>query len=358
MDNEEDLFEKVRLVREILKNNKNVVFTEKYRKVAEKVKNGRDEYNLSWFAIPASRSAYLRKAALKAAAVDFLRDRLREYDSLSRAGDREGSEKAILRASKTMEVADKYGFFDSGRPGQGRGRWSEYWSEHAAERPAALRAARKKGRCVSKRRGLGKLPADWRESLSQAMGYPVVLDILSLSGCRPAEIPKLSVAMEDGSLVILISGAKVKNSGHHCGAATGQAVRTLRIPIASPAAGRLASLLDTSGTISIPDRRTLRNLRESIARASQKLFSQRLSYYSFRHQLASDMKRSGMEVAEIAAFLGHASTKTQSVYGRAGSGRSPGGAMPRATASSPVRTPRRSPPSLEGPMAPSSSGPG
>lgn len=335
-------FEAVRTIRQVLKDNPNVRMTPRYEIEKDRLKRRFEGEDLwKWYTRTASRTAYLHKAVMKASTADLLRRILKERDEDIRAG-RSDSDDKLAQALKLLERAEIHGVFDAHPRGGGPGRWSQYWKEHVEDRPKALRESSKTGRAISKRRGLGKLPEDWREQIAESMDHDPRLDILGITGCRPVELAGVKMRIEDRKLVIEIPGAKVKEN-HSCGKPTGQEMRVLTIdPASSPGSSRIFTHVREGTPLPDVSAKALHSLRQRLARKSRELFPgvPQVSFYSYRHQLISDLKASGGEEAEIASVAGHQSARTQQNYGRAGSGKGRAGIL-HARASSPVRGSRR-----------------
>lgn len=327
----------------MVKSNPDARMTEENRKIINQRRKLSLEEQLCWFKMVASRTAYKHKAALRGNYIDFFRVKLREYDQFHRTGDRVNAEKAIKNGLHALNNGLANGIFDRNARNSGLGRWSIYWKEHAAERPKAIKEAKKQGCAVSKRVGLGKLPENWQEQISGCL-QNIHLDILSSSGCRPVELSTITITCNlDSTLTFTIQGAKIKVSGHACGQSTGQEERTFTRQIGdSPALQRIAQAV-ISGPIIPLNRKEMDSLRKRLSRKSRKLFPKvpAISFYSYRHQMASDLKKNGYAQEKIAQILGHQSTKTQKSYGRSGSGASGGIGVKEVSASSNVRTSNR-----------------
>ncbi|MGM0532095.1 MAG: site-specific integrase [Bacteroidota bacterium] len=65
--------------------------------------------------------------------------------------------------------------------------------------------------------------------------------------------------------------------------------------------------------------RLFRAIRYACQKAGQKF--NEVSPYSFRHQVASDLKKEGHDQEKIAAFLGHRTVRMQQNYGFRGQGK-------------------------------------
>ena len=173
----------------------------------------------------------------------------------------------------------------------------------------------------TKRVGLFTLLENWREvMISRLPRYRAAAAVAAISGCRPAELVKgIEVSVAHGSLKIRISGAKVsKNSG--------QEWRELSfdLPSENPLAlilGRIALEEGGQTVVKIDDARAFSGaVREAGKRAFPK-FGRTITPYSFRHQVASDLKAAELG-DQISAALGHSVSDTRGSYGEWGAGRS------------------------------------
>lgn len=162
--------------------------------------------------------------------------------------------------------------------------------------------------------------------------------VLALFGVRPAELKRgieLSLAADPQSgrpfLAARVKGVKVN-------AERGQAWRTLVVPVDNTAANGLAAVVRERGgkamvSMTDADHRSL----------NRALKPSGLSIYSFRHAVASELKREAIRKPETAAgaatFMGHTSTRSLMSYGRAAharGGRRFGARAERAVRSVPV----------------------
>jgi hypothetical protein len=196
----------------------------------------------------------------------------------------------------------------------------------------------------SKRVRLRGLPTNWRTQMFDGLGasskYHAVLAVLSATGARPAEIElgvQISLA-NDGQLVFTIQGVKTHGGKY------GQETRTLTIRPETKEAQFLASQIHTAGT-AITVSAKAGALSDRVRVLSKKVFpklAKPVSAYVFRHQLAADLKGSGMTSPDISAALGHSVDETKRFYGAAQSARS-SGSVSRVQASRQVkeRTPEK-----------------
>lgn len=178
----------------------------------------------------------------------------------------------------------------------------------------------------SKRVRLRGLPSDWRTQMFDGLGtskYHTALAVLSVTGARPAEIAlgvNVSLAA-DGQLVLTIQGVKTHGGKY------GQESRTLTVqPETKEAQFLVAQVRAASAPITVSAKAG--SLSDRIRVLSMKVFpklAKPVSAYVFRHQLAADLKGSGMAPADVSAALGHSVDETKRFYGAAQSARGNGG---------------------------------
>jgi integrase len=177
----------------------------------------------------------------------------------------------------------------------------------------------------TKRDGLSSLPRDWRQRLWHRVPkravYRDAIAVLSVAGVRPIEVTNgVAVRLaEDGrTLIFRINGAKVTET-------KGQPIRVIRSACTRPEADHLRALCaKANGTVTIRPACSPERLCDSVSHYGAKTFPRhtyKVSPYSFRHQLAADLKTEEADREWIAAVLGHASTRTASGYGWKGRGR-------------------------------------
>ncbi|WP_137890328.1 site-specific integrase [Ramlibacter sp. 2FC] len=160
----------------------------------------------------------------------------------------------------------------------------------------------------SKRQSLSGLPENWRERLVQASSGELKewILVLAVAGVRPKEIENgVDISPVDGGARLTVLGAKT-NNGY------GQPLRVIEVM------SDLALQLAKAGArrISAP---SANRVSVAIGRLGRRVFKRRaagnVSAYSFRHQLASDLKASGLSSVDASAFLGHAVEDTKRQYG-------------------------------------------
>lgn len=136
---------------------------------------------------------------------------------------------------------------------------------------------------------------------------------VKLTGCRPAELGRVQVDTATGN--VWIEGAKKSHGG------TRGADRLLQLP--QREAGTLAQAIKLIGPVG--------PIQDRIRAAGKRLWPRRKAVptlYSWRHQMGSDLKASGMERVEIAYVMGHQATASVDQYGDRRMGR--GGGLPMA----------------------------
>lgn len=148
------------------------------------------------------------------------------------------------------------------------------------------------------------------------------ITLLNLTGMRPVELLSVELSeIEDGRICVEVSSAKATN-GRGIGAKRHIVLDVL------PAEERA---LVEYWPIYVAERQamkipgTLSNLKAYLRRTAERALGKRRAYpcfYTFRHQVAADMKSAGRTPEEIAAVLGHGSSRTATThYARKVSGR-------------------------------------
>jgi integrase len=177
-----------------------------------------------------------------------------------------------------------------------------------------------------KRRGLSRLPLNWREMIANACPahseYAEPLFLSALIGLRPSELVHgVIVGVKLDHIAVRIKGAKVT-------AKTGQPLRGIAFPIDNVIAQMLARMVAERGKhgllrVSINDPRKFCDFVRSLSRQLFPPTEYIVTPYSFRHGFASDQKaqRAGGEL--LAKALGHVSGRSQRAYGSTGQGRRP-----------------------------------
>lgn len=194
----------------------------------------------------------------------------------------------------------------------------------------------------SKRSRLRGLPANWRSLMFQGIRktskYKDVVAVLSATGARPSEFENgIAVELEStGGLRFTVIGTKTH------GGKFGQAQRSFSVLTNRPELEYLANrIAENGGPLSISAKAGA--LSDKIRQLSEKVFPtlrSSVSAYVFRHQVAADLKASGLSDEDVSAALGHSVDETKRYYGTAQSAREPGG-ISGIRASQPVRTKTR-----------------
>lgn len=163
----------------------------------------------------------------------------------------------------------------------------------------------------SKRKGLRGLPDDWRDQLiEQARPEDQIpLLVMTLSGCRPAELKKGIEIMSAGHLLaFIIQGAKVKEYAGYEQRAVAIDPQTLLCRNHD----LIQSMFASEWKVSIANDQSF---QKRIKRLAQRLGFKNVSCYSLRHQLAADAKATGTGKTDLAKVLGHQAERTQRYYG-------------------------------------------
>lgn len=234
-----------------------------------------------------ARSWHATRAAILATAGEAYRAARKSCDEAQRAGDLSLAMEAATDASGMLDVIER---------------------TLAAERPAST-APRK-----TKRRSLPRTPG-WQARVFEAASpaQRAGIAVLWATGCRPAEIEDgvdlRLVRLKDGREVIHahVPGAKVT-------AITGQPRRVLAIATDTEAGKALLSIM--AGRAELTVQRSASRLRKDTADIMDRSgLGWAVSPYSFRHQQAAELKATMPDAAEVAAALGHRTTRSQSRYG-------------------------------------------
>ena len=181
----------------------------------------------------------------------------------------------------------------------------------------------------SKKRAIESLPDNWLDQLWAAAAVRChrhlnEIAILLATGCRPCEVGHgVKVAAEAEVLVITLRGGKVTGSN-------GQPWRSLKMAIQPGPTAHLAALADTvGGTVVMRSDLSAAALSMAIASLGEGChFGQRISAIDVRHQRSADVKTCLHKPDLVAAWMGHASSRTATYYGRLPKGRGSRGATP------------------------------
>ena len=260
---------------------------------------------------PTRNGYYFNRAALSYAAGYFIQEWLERYN----VGAVEGNSVEILD-----EIQRWVGLVDfvmvHALPGQRidlPNSQSKFLSESSLRSHEPSTEFRKGS---SKRIGMHKLPAQWQRVMAAQVKpshrYADHLTILEMTGARPVEFYSgIAVQRVRGALTFTLVGAKYT-------ATTGLKERVLTVPVRTQSARRLARKLIIDGPAQVWQCKE-KALADYVSALREKAFphhSYKISPYSYRHALASDVKSSGADRIVLAAALGHRSTRTAGAYGR------------------------------------------
>jgi hypothetical protein len=159
----------------------------------------------------------------------------------------------------------------------------------------------------SKRIGLSTLPrAPYRDAIA----------VMSVIGARPIELTKgigVRLDSDNKTLIFRVDGAKVTET-------QGQPVRLIRSICARPEADHLRDKCrQANGVVLIRAECRPSRLGDSVTHYGSVAFPRHeycISPYSYRHLLGRELKTEDTGREQIAAVLGHISTRTGSAYGR------------------------------------------
>ena len=260
----------------------------------------------TWFSVRAACRFFLSGKIL---------EELSKIDRCKRAGDLEGARTALRWAL-----------------------WSHDYFNSKLSAPATFSPERERKENKSKRRTLGSLPSDWPSRVFSAAPESLrpAIAIHFLAGVRPEELERgIRIAKFQDGIELIVGGAKVYKKNN---VQVGQKERRIRLQFSSDLERQMASVL-TDGEISCKKD----TVRKGLLRLSRTLFprhSRPVSAYSFRHLFSAKLKKSALGEDEIALAMGHASCRTQSVYGTARQS-SGGMSVVSVSATAPPRHPGR-----------------
>ena len=189
--------------------------------------------------------------------------------------------------------------------------------------PASFDPAHERRENKSKRKTLRSFPSIWPEQVfaSSPDSLKPAVAIHYLSGCRPEELSKgILVLKSPREITFVIQGAKTYEKSD--GLRIGQGERRITVKLTNDFEKKMADSLKSESVVSFKKEA----VRVGLWRLSKTLFPRHarpISAYSFRHLFSARLKKSGASESEIAVAMGHASVKTQSMYGtsRQSSGR-------------------------------------
>lgn len=158
---------------------------------------------------------------------------------------------------------------------------------------------------------LDKLVAEVRRT--DDAGLIAALDIARILGCRPAEM--LGIRHLQGQQV------------HITGVKKSKGVRGLdrTVELSEADCATVLEAVSVLNTVQSGKSGVIHKLQSRLDHVTKRLWPHRkarITLYSFRHQLGSDLKQSGMSRQQVAYIMGHQSTQSIEVYGDRRSGSS------------------------------------
>ena len=299
---------------------KNVNTRVEYAKIFNRITNDYD-YDLVQYSIdnPLSKSAFYKyKASLQYGLAFSIKAYIKEYQESSSEADYE----------QVLYLFDVLKGYD---PKIGTKLDVESWKNQKSLYPADQIRIKKgvqkeseekplRQKRTSKRNSIKGQSPGWQWLVCQQVckGYRLPSLVLALTGCRPAEVGNgIELFMEDGLLMCQIKGVKFSDTKGH-------ETRTIGFdPADSSVAGFLADAIKKSKTgnhiIELPDGNSANSVRrfgDKVRYAAQrKLGFKEISAYSFRHQVASDLRKEGFSAMDLAMMLGHRTTRMRKHYG-------------------------------------------
>jgi hypothetical protein len=279
-----------------------------------------------------ARSFYYYRAAWVHHYATEIRRILNNADYAQRAGNTEKWQESVHKLPELIKEADRYQPDPDGK-NLVKGLVGQ-WAVEVEKRVSAGQ----KLTSHSKRGRLRGLQDDWRTKMFMGLRagskYQDVVAVLSATGARPAEFSKgIEITLAEGGVLhFKIEGVKTHGGRY------GQDERSFSVEVDRKELQYLhGRLLQEKGPFIV--KASAGALSDKIRQLSEKVFpnlKSTVSAYVFRHQLAADLKASGLLDAEVSAALGHSVDETKGYYGAAQSARSMGG-IKNIRSSRPVR---------------------
>ena len=262
---------------------------------------------------PTRNGYYYNRAALSYAASLYIQEWLERYNEGALAGNDSEILKEIQRWAALVDYVMVHA-----KPGQRIDQPNSKSKFMSASSPRSTEPGREFRKSTSKRNGMHKLPQLWRRMMAahikSSHRYADHLTILEMTGARPVEFFNgVVVRRVRGALEFTLRGGKVSDT-------TGLKERILTVPVRTQTARRLARKLILNGPAEVWTCKE-KALADYVTAVREKAFPvhpYKISPYSYRHALASDVKSAGVDRRDIAAVLGHRSTRTAGSYGRKG----------------------------------------
>lgn len=277
---------------------------EQYRNLvqAKLNKNPNAELNSFLLECKTKNSFDKTRTALRFCITEKIKELRKESDIARRAGDKE------LMQSKTKEAYQMFYTFKKDFLSDEKIVWGDI--------------SYKKNQSASKKKTMNSVSTikavfeDLKTKPDLFDKYGMALAISSLTGCRPSELMKgISLELQGQQMHISISGAKV-------GKDRGQDERKISFDMTKfksnePMNYILSKFLLGNNLYDYQlDRKDYNSLRQYLHNNHRGF-----SLYTLRHRVASDLKKEGFDPVNLAAFLGHRTTRSQENYGYARSGK-------------------------------------
>jgi integrase len=182
-------------------------------------------------------------------------------------------------------------------------------------------------RSKSKKYQTNKLPSDWRDkifqkALRQNSKYLDAIAVLSISGCRPAELEDgIGLQLQDDQSIKVIIRSKKTHGG-----CFGQELRAFTIHSTSVEHVYLINRMQGTKTAELyVSIEKSKNLSEAVRKIGMAVFPKlqlKISPYNYRHTFSADLKRVSTNRENVALALGHCNDKSQRFYasGKKGQG--------------------------------------
>ena len=201
------------------------------------------------------------------------------------------------------------------------------------------------------RHKLGRLPNDWLSRVhdrTKGGKYGEAVAVGILIPVRPEELAiRIRVKLDaSGALLFEVKGSKLREKGSGVAShveGIGQPVRWLTLSAVDPGRQEAFNWLrervaSGGGTLTVGKGISASGVCSAFRAMSRRLFPRRKSppsFYALRHAACAELKASGLDVAEVAKGMGHASALSQKAYGTLA--QASGGYVIAASAPMPVR---------------------
>lgn len=178
----------------------------------------------------------------------------------------------------------------------------------------------------SKKFQTNKLPSEWQnkifqQALRQDSKYLDALGVLSISGCRPAELENgIGLQLQDDLSIKVIIRSKKTHGGQY-----GQELRAFTVDSNSVEHAYLVNRMQTNNGDLYVSIDKSKNLSEAVRKLGKAVFPKmqlNISPYNYRHAFSSNLKGVKADREDVAKVLGHCNDKSQRFYmsGKKGKG--------------------------------------